>query len=316
MHDLQGRRVLITGAAGFIGANLARALVAAGASVHALLRASSEPWRLVDVAVHRHLADVNDLDAVEQAVGEARPEIVFHCAMPPGHPDEPAKRAQLLRTAVLGTTHLLEASARFACRFVHLGSSTEYGVGTGLVSESEPADPRSFRGAAKAAASLLCRRHALEAGQQVVVLRLFTVYGPWEGVDRLVPRATAAALGGGCLALTSMPYRRDWIFVGDVVDACLRAACADIPPGTIINVGTGIAATNHDVADIIEAVSGARLARRWDHPPRSVDELFRVADRSTARRLLGWEPTCTLRQGLTRTIEWAGARPPAVPRLA
>jgi len=305
--DLGGKRVLITGAAGFPGANLTRELLRRGADVQALVRPGSDLCRIVDVVSDLTLQLVDLLDPIElrRVIASVRPKAVVHLAVrrEDGSPDE---RLATLRANVLGTASLLEATASLDdTRFIHLGSSLEYGAAQGPLREDAPPRPSTFYGATKAAATLLCQQAARAAGREIVVLRPFNVYGPWEKTSRLIPAAIVAALHERELALTAPGYRRDWVFVADVVDACLLALEAEGVNGEVINIGSGEQRSNEEVVALVREVTGRELrVRMGEHLPRPWDSEYWVADVAKAGRLLGWEPRHTLREGLARSIAW------------
>lgn len=308
MRPWNGEQVLLTGAAGFIGANLARELVRQGAELHALVRHETDLWRLEEISseVRLHRADLRDAADLEGAVRSARPEIIFHLAAPGGHPSGPRERRECLETNVLGTANLLKALEPMEVRrFVHAGSSLEYGPRNRPLRESDRCEPVTHRGAAKAAASLLCLQLARSTGRPLVVLRIFSVYGPWEQPGRLVPTAVRAALTGETMDLTGPGICRDLVYVEDVLEAFLLAARAEVAPGEIINVGSGRQWDNHQVVEKVEAISGRRIrARVGAFPRRPPDTAHWVADTTQARRLLGWEARHSLSAGLEKTVRW------------
>jgi nucleoside-diphosphate-sugar epimerase len=307
MKRWDGRSVLVTGAAGFIGANLTRGLIQRGARVHAVVRATTELWRIEQVlpSIAVHTADLTDARALDSIVEEIRPEVIYHLAAPGGHPRSREGREQMLRTAVEGTANLLEATATLPhLRFVHVASSLEYGPRVRPLAETDALRPTTFRGAAKAAATLLCQQAARSHGQPIVVLRLFSVYGYWER-GRLIPAAILAALRGRPLSLTSPGYRRDLVFVEDVVEACAKAVERDNVVGEIVNVGSGEQWSNEEVVETVQALCGMQVpVHVGAHPPSCSDTDHWVADIRKAKELLGWEPRHMLRPGLERTIAW------------
>lgn len=298
----------MTGAAGFIGANLVRGALDRGAEVHAIVRPESPLRRIEEILprIRLHRADLSDAAALRAAVAAARPEVVFHSAMTGGHPRGESEREEMLRVSVLGTAHLLEASwAAGAARFVHLGSSLECARSAEPLREDNSLDPSSFRGAAKAAATLLCRQFARERSWPLAVLRLFSVYGPWEKSTRFIPSAIRAALSGGELPLTPPGIRRDFIFVDDVVEACLLAAGAEIPPGELINVGSGEEHANEEVVALVERASGRKIrVRAGEHPVRLSDPEHAAADIRKAREIFGWAPRHSLLEGIAKALDW------------
>ena len=173
--------------------------------------------------------------------------------------------------------------------------------------------PSTFRGASKAAASLLCAQMAAEAGVRAMVLRLFAVYGPWENPSRFVPTLMAALLTGRDMRLTRAGISHDFVFVGDVVDACLRAVSATAgAPAEVVNIGTGVRTTNEALVELAQRVTGVRVrAFPGGYPERPVDSATNVADISKASRLLGWAPSHSLEEGLLATWRWTTQRAPA-----
>jgi UDP-glucose 4-epimerase len=192
------------------------------------------------------------------------------------------------------------------CRtVVRLGSSTEYAAGPAPLAEDAPLQPRGFFGATKAAGSLLLQAAAADRGIRAAVLRAFQVYGPGDHPTRLVPVVLAAARDGGTVPLPAAVSRRDWVWVGDVVDACIRAAAADsLPPGQVVNIGTGVQTGTAELVAAAERATGRPIATApGAHPGRSWDTADWVCDPRAADRLLGWRPTVGLAEGLART--WA-----------
>jgi len=189
------------------------------------------------------------------------------------------------------------------CRaVVRLGSSTEYGAADGPIDETAQLRPRGFFGATKAAGSLLVAATATARGVRAAVLRAFQVYGPGDHPARLVPTALRAARSGEVFPLTGPGLRRDWVYVDDVVEACVQAAAADhLLPGQVLNVGTGRQVTNEELVAMVEQVS-ARPVRTaaGAHPGRSWDTGSWVCDPSLAADLLGWEAKVPLEDGLGR----------------
>lgn len=307
---LAGARILVSGASGFIGANLVRALRAGRASVHGVARAESNRWRLggvQDLPVHH--GDLTDRAAVAAIVSRVRPDAIVHLGTPSGHPRDAAERDALLRASVLGTHYLLEAASGAGVgRFVHVCSSTVYAPGSAPHRESDLPAPTSFRGAAKAAAAHVC--HAAAAtGRPVVVVRPFVVYGEWQADNRLIPTAIRAAFHGKPMALTVPGLRRDWIHVSDVVKGCLAAVAAANVSGEVINLGTGMDHSNEEVVALVEDVTGCPIATaQGAYPTQPSDRPAWCADIGKARRLLGWSPQHDLRSGLEVTVEWFRAR--------
>jgi nucleoside-diphosphate-sugar epimerase len=304
--DLGGSRVLVTGATGLIGANLLPRLTALGCDVGAVVRPSDEAsptWPRTT----RILADLRDPRATAASVRSFRPTHVVSAAMPSGHATTPRARREAVEVGVLATALLLDLAVELAVRrFVQVGSSLEYGPSDRPLREDDPLQPSTFRGVVKAAASMLCLQRARTGEVSAVVVRPFSVYGPWEGEERLMPTALRAALLGRPLALTASNPVRDFVFVDDVVDGIVAALRAgDEVSGRAVNLGTGVETSNREVVPIVERITGRRIALALaPHPPRPPDARHWSADPTLARDLLGWVAKTDLATGLAATARW------------
>ncbi len=315
-QEWRGRRVLVTGASGFLGANLCRMLLEAGASVHAAVRPTSDLYRLRDILgeIVVHSLDLCDGEGVRRAVTGARPDVVFHSAAHSEHHDSAV--ASVAADTVMATAQILDAlPAAGNGRLVHVGSSLEYGPADRAHNEDDALRPSTLRGASKAAAALLVLQRAREGAVAAVVVRPFSIYGPWEGERRLVPSAIRAAFTGEVLPLTAPGLRRDYVFVEDVCDACMRAALADGVVGEAINAGTGRQTSNEELVAELERVIGRAVkVAAGAFPARLSDRGFWAADIGKAERLLGWTPAHDLTAGLEKTVRWFERR--AAPGVA
>ena len=308
MSKLTGKRVLVTGATGFIGSHLTRRLVAEGAHVSAFLRATSDRRSLADVldSVSVHEVDICDADAVSRASARIRPEIVFHLAAI--GMSEPFISPQVaMRVNVHGTLHLLEAARQLGVqRFVHTGTAYEYGdAASGNAPGKEGLDPINIYAASKAAAWAFVRMYARTYGFPTVTMRLFYVYGPGQPPKTLLPSAVCAALEGRDFPMTPGEQMRDLVFVSDVVEGYLRAATAAGVEGASIDLGTGLAWTIRQVVSrLFELADSQAKPLVGALPYRPGETMKQVADTRAARDLLGWQATTLLEDGLRQTVEW------------
>jgi nucleoside-diphosphate-sugar epimerase len=282
-------RALVTGAGGFVGRHLTD-------------RLRRDGWEVV--ALTRREVDLTDPVAATAAVRAAEPDVVFSLAAGRARAT-PAERAATI--AVNTSPWLVDALPDRCGAVVRLGSSTEYAASPRPLAEDAALEPRGFFGATKAAGSLLLQAAAAERGVRAAVLRAFQVYGPGDHPTRLVPTVLAAARNGTAVPLPARLSRRDWVWVGDVVDACVRAAVDDgLPPGVVLNIGTGVQTSTEELVATAARVTGRPIATEpGAHPGRDWDTADWVCDPSAARRLLGWEATVDLAEGLARS--WAAS---------
>jgi UDP-glucuronate 4-epimerase len=316
------RRVLVTGAAGFIGSHLVDRLLAEGDEVTAVdnLDAFYDPARkranLRGAAGHPRFrlveADIRDAERVSALVAEIRPEVVVHLAARAGvRPsiDDPA-----LYTAVnvQGTVHLLDAARRLdpRPRFVYASSSSVYGDRTDApFRESDPVDhPVSPYAATKRACELLAYTFHHLHGLPVTGLRFFTAYGPRNRPDLAVAKFAALIDRGEPVPMFGDgTTRRDYTFVGDVVDGVCRAVekCEGY---NIYNVGNS---NPVELGSMIEALGAAlgKVPRIRRHPEQPGDVRQTYADISRASSELGYRPRTPFDEGLRRFAAWyrAGA---------
>lgn len=311
-------RALVTGAGGFVGAHLVARLASEGWAVVGTVRPGTAPWRLSALNV---AAGGGDVEALEVDLSDPRAtaavtagsgcDVAFLLA---AARDRSTAVAQAATAAVNGASAgwAVEALPATCRAVVRLGSSTEYAAAAGPMDETTPVRPRGSFGATKAEGSRLVAAVAAGRGVRAAILRAFQVYGPFDHPGRLVPSAFRAAREGTVLPLTGAGRCRDWVHVDDVVDACVRAATAGgLPPGQVLNIGTGRQVTNEALVAAVARAAGRPI--RVDvgaHPGREWDTGSWVCDPSRAQRLLGWTAAVALDDGLARC--WK-AEPTAIP---
>jgi len=307
--DMKGLAVIVTGAAGFIGANLCRRLIDAGARVHALVRPGGDAWRLDGITdrLRVHQVDITDGPRVKSVVSSIRANVIYHLATHGAYPfqDEPE---QILLTDVFGLWNVLNACNEVGYDlFVNAGSSSEYGAKISAMRESDLLEPNSYYAVAKAGQTLLCQHISRIHDRPIVTFRPFSVYGPFEEPTRLIPKLMCAALDDEPIDMVNPDTCRDFIYIDDVLDACLMVDGLKVLRGSVLNVGTGIQTSLKELVDATGALSGRPVRARWSAmAPRMWDTNVWVADISQIRRLTGWRPRVTLEQGLRKSLEWFG----------
>lgn len=301
------RVFLITGATGFIGANLCRRLVGEGVRPHVLIKPSSLRWRLEDILdrVEVHEADIRDAEAVTAVVESVRPGVIYHLATHGAYHYQDDCETILL-VNVFGLWNLLNACNRVGYElFVNTGSSSEYGRKQFAMRETDVLNPNSFYAVAKSAQSLLCAHCANTDGLPLVTVRPFSVYGPYEEPGRLIPNLMMAAVEGKRLDMASPATARDFVYVDDVVDLYLAVDELSKLGGEIVNIGTGVQTSLSRIVETCEKVGGKPLDVHWDSMEARVwDSDSWVADLSKLRRMTGFTPGTTLEEGLAKCLPW------------
>jgi nucleoside-diphosphate-sugar epimerase len=301
------RAVLVTGGGGFVGGSVVRRLLAGGADVHVLLRDDAGLWRLAGVAdrVTLHRADLADAGAVRAIVDGIAPAHVFHLATHGAYERQSDPR-RILETNVIGSCNLLEASAGAGVSvFVNVGSSSEYGLRREPMREDARLEPNSVYAVAKAAQTHLASLFARRGPMTAVTFRLFSVYGPWEEPERLLPTLIRRARAGEPLEMTSPDTARDFVYVDDVVDALVDVDRMPSVSGEVFNLGSGVQSTLRDVVAAVQAAVGSRSEVKWGAmPARHWDTDRWQADVAKAKAALAWSPRHTLREGVGRMAAW------------
>jgi nucleoside-diphosphate-sugar epimerase len=306
-------RVFITGASGFVGANLTRRLLSDGHQLTLLLREDHQTWRLSDIVSDCRvvIGDVADAALIEETFKHTRPQWVFHLAAYGAYPTQTGLE-RMLRTNCLGCSSLLSACAKWGTEaFVQTGSSSEYGYKRTPALESDVLEPNSHYAITKAAATHLCAFLSRSSGTRAATLRLYSAYGPFEEPTRLIPTLLVECLAGRLPLLASPTIARDFVFVDDVVDAIiLTAKSSAIAPGTVLNVSTGIQSSLAMVVQEARHLLGVTAEPQWNSiKARPWDTDIWVGNSNAIRDTLGWRPKVSLREGLSQMIAWLSQNP-------
>jgi UDP-glucose 4-epimerase len=302
------KRVIITGATGFVGANLTRRLLQAGAELHLLVRRGYNVWRIQDICSEVRLYEVNlgDLETLFKLVHQIQPDWIFHLAVYGAYSLQTDVH-QMAQTNIVGTMNLVEACLKNGVEaFVNTGSSSEYGYKDHAPSETEWLEPNSYYAVTKASATLFCRYTAQSQNVCLPTLRLYSVYGPYEEPTRLMPTLIQKGLQGELPPLVNPMIARDYVYVEDVVDAYLLAVTQPHQePGAVYNVGTGIQTSLREVVDVARRVMNIPAEPAWGTMPnRQWDTTVWVANNHKIRTELGWQPRYTFEQGFRLIVDW------------
>lgn len=307
------RRVLVTGAGGFIGSHLTERLAAAGATTRALVRyTSSGSWGWLDSSpaksdIEVFAGDICDREILGRAMRGV--DTVFHLAALIGIPYSYDAPASYLRTNVEGTLAVLQtAMAAGVRRIVHTSTSEVYGSAIRVpIDEAHPLQTQSPYAASKASADLMALSFHRAFGVEVVTVRPFNTYGPRQSARAVIPTIITQALAGSAIHLGNLSPTRDFTYVQDTVDGFVRAADAADVAGRTFNLGTGRDISIGDLARTIQTLLGTDVPVQTDEvrerPASSEVDCLR-ADASAARSALGWTAAHDLHDGLRLTIAW------------
>lgn len=302
-------RVLLTGAAGFIGSHLARHLVAGGHEVTAIVKPGCTTlWRLADVAPSMTFveADLANLAGVLDELREHRPEVCIHLAWR-GWSGKPAADANLSSLGV--SLELLRKMPELSCgRFVAAGTCFEYELGGGVLGEQTPLRPHDLYGACKKSLFEVGQEFSRLTGVSVATARIFYSYGPYEDPRRLVPSIALSVLGGQPARATRGEQVRDYLHAADVASAIWAVAQSDITGA--VNIASGQPVTIARVATAVgEMLGRPELIQLGALDYRPGEPMHIVGDADRLQRELGWSPAFTLESGLRETLDWWRAAP-------
>jgi UDP-glucuronate 4-epimerase len=298
-------RYAVTGAAGFIGSHLAETLTGAGHEVVGLDAFTDYYDPRLKEENARGL-DVRRVDLVRDPLDFAGFDGVFHLAGQPGVRSFGDVFPLYVQRNINASQRVFETAARDGVRVVFSSSSSVYGVAERYPTDEEARPhPVSPYGITKLACEHLADAYAREFGLDVVVLRYFNAFGPRQRPDMAFTRIAIALAEATAFELYGDGSQsRSWTYVGDVVDATIRAMAA----GTgLYNVGGALEASMSEAIELFEQIAGRELeVRRCGAVPG--DQRRTKADTSRLRAELGWTPAVSLEEGLARQWEWASKR--------
>jgi NAD dependent epimerase/dehydratase len=319
--DLSGRKVLVTGAAGFIGSHLTQALVREGARVRAMThyRADASLHNLEHVPSEEFAAleivkgDIADPHFVRRAVNDC--DVVFHLAALIAIPYSYVAPTSYIATNVQGTLNVLEACRdEETPRLIHTSTSECYGSAVFTpIDESHPLQAQSPYSASKIAADKVAESYYRSFDLPVVTIRPFNTYGPRQSARAVIPTIIEQLLSGASrLELGSLDPVRDLTFVSDTIGGFIAGAKRPKIEGKLFNLGTGKAVSIGDLANAIMRVAGVQVpivtAPERVRPAKSeVTEL--ISDNRKAQSELGWRPTVSLEDGLAETVDFFRRNP-------
>ncbi|MGB5107879.1 MAG: SDR family NAD(P)-dependent oxidoreductase [Candidatus Zixiibacteriota bacterium] len=313
--NLKDRRVLVTGAAGFIGSHLVEQLVAKGAHVRAFIRYNSRSDRgWIDTFPESLTArleivagDIKDSDAVRNAVKGC--DAVFHLAALIGIPYSYVHPRNYVETNIVGTTNVLTAALDHGVkRVVHISTSEVYGTAQYVpIDEKHPKVGQSPYSASKISADMLAESFHRSFNLPVVIIRPFNTYGPRQSQRAVIPTIISQLMAGSELSIGATAPTRDFTFVTDTAAGMICSAEIDEAIGMTINLGVGQEISVGDLASLIAKQMNVKFSLKQDanrlRPENSEVERL-LSNNGLAQSVLEWKPEIDLETGVARTIAW------------
>jgi nucleoside-diphosphate-sugar epimerase len=307
-HFLRDKRVLVTGAAGFIGQNLARVLATAGSKVLAADLAEESPFN--QEILYTTLELRSPLASFE-AVLDFHPDYVVHLACPPEGPANAESEKNFCRW-LAGTIDFFSELSRLASvqGVVTIGSPKEYGNGPAPFRTDQVLNPLSAYGAAKAAATAYANYFRETRGLKISVLRLATVYGPGQPSGGIVDAAMKSAIGKSVLKMTKGEQIREFLYLDDAITSVLHSLpLTKDQECSLFLIGSGESMKLLDLVNLIFDTAGAAPGIEAGAIPYRDTEIFDMRmDSRLFRRKCGWAPEVSLREGLKLTLDWYKTR--------
>jgi dTDP-glucose 4,6-dehydratase len=314
----KSKKVLITGAGGFIGSHLVERLHSEGAQLRAFTRYNSRGdaglLRLVPKDVLSQIeiigGDIRDPSAIFKATEGM--DVVFHLGALISIPYSYLHPREVAECNLMGTLNILQACQQHKItRVVHTSTSEVYGTARYVpINEEHPLQGQSPYSASKIGADKLAESFYCAYNLPVVTVRPFNTFGPRQSARAIIPTIITQVLASNSLKLGNLESTRDFTFVDDTVDGFLKAAETPGVEGQTFNLGTGVEVSVGQLAEKIMQLTGKQLEVKKDaqrlRPDKS--EVMRLlSDNSRARDLLHWLPRISLDEGLSRVIDWVSS---------
>lgn len=316
--DLKKKKILVTGADGFIGSHLVEKLVSLGSEVTALAQYNSfNTWGWLDTVEDRIrkevkvvTGDIREYDGVKRVVKGQ--DVVFHLAALIAIPYSYLSPMAYVRTNIEGTTNVLEACRDYDVeKIVHTSTSETYGTALYVpIDEKHPMQGQSPYSSSKIGADKMAESFYKSFDTPVATIRPFNTYGPRQSARAVIPTVISQILSGKKkIELGSLIPTRDFNYVKDTAEAFIKVAESEKTIGQVVNAGSNKEISIGDLVEKIIKISGKEVEIVCDEqrirPEKSeVNRLW--ADNSRIKELTGWEPSYTLDQGLKETIAWIG----------
>lgn len=311
----QNKKVLVTGAGGFIGSHLTEHLWKLGAKVKAFVRYNSRnDWGLLELLpkekineIEVIMGDLRDSNAIRHAAKNV--EIIFHLGALIAIPYSYVHPREAIETNVMGTLNILDAARENGAeKVIHTSTSEVYGTARYVpIDEKHPLQGQSPYSASKIGADVIAESFCRSFGVPVAIIRPFNTFGPRQSARAVIPTIISQALTKDQIFLGSLYPTRDYTYIDDIIDAFIKVAESSNSVGEVINIGSNFEISIGDITKKVISIIGRNSEIVTDpkriRPERSeVERLW--CDNTKARKLLGWEPKMSFDEGLKTTVKW------------
>jgi NAD dependent epimerase/dehydratase len=313
--NFNGKKVLVTGAGGFIGSHLVEELIRNGAEVSALIHYNSRNhWGNLEQLSPQIKKEINVLagnveDPFMLNKATKGQNIVFHLAALIAIPYSYDAPLSYIRTNIEGTTNVMQAClSNNIERVIHTSTSEAYGTAIYTpIDEQHPLQAQSPYSASKISADKIAESYYLSFNLPVSTIRPFNTYGPRQSARAVIPTIISQAIKQPEIKLGDLTPVRDLTYVKDTVRGFMKIALSDESIGKVINVGNGKGISIEDLANLIIKLMGVNKPIVTDSErlrPEKSEVLKLVCDNSKAKTIIGWEPQYSIERGLKETIEY------------
>jgi len=311
----KNKKVLVTGAGGFIGSHLSENLISLGGDVTAFVRYNSrndigQLEKLPEEKISQLniiAGDLRDPDAVRKAVEDV--DIIFHLGSLIGIPYSYVHPMEVIDTNVKGTTNvLIAAKENDVEKIIHTSTSEVYGTARYVpIDEKHPLQGQSPYSASKIGADMVATSFYKSYELPIAIIRPFNTYGPRQSARAVIPTIIMQSLSQKVIQIGAMHPTRDFTFVTDMVYGFIRVAEEKKSIGEVINIGSGFEISINELIEKILKLSKSKAIRKIDRKrirPKNSEVERLWADSTKAKKILGWTPSIKLDDGLKMTIQW------------
>ena len=319
MNAFAGVRVAVLGSTGFVGRWVARKLSQAGAELLLPVRSPAtarEIFQQFEITGELIELDLLANEQVASFYSTMRPSITFNLA---GYGIDRNERDPVMAYKInaelpgtIGEAALpLSNTGWRGLDVVHVGSAMEYGTAAGDLAEETRALPTTLYGKSKLAGTIYLKRFSELNGLKTLTARLFSVYGPGERAERLLPSLINARKTGARLPLTDGSHERDFVYVEDVADGLLRLGSLSISRSEIVNLASGSLTSVRDFTETAAVILGIDSDRlNFGALPTRQEEMAHLpVSNRRLRQLIDWIPPTTIEQGVRKTASFSGINP-------